>query len=86
MDEYIFWAICIFWGAYGAIGVVMTVFKGKGDINWWIWPPVALTILPLAILKLLFDIQTAKTGTIILNGVVVLAAIIVWFAGRKKPS
>ena len=84
--DLIFWAILLIWGGYLTFGVVGYVRSGKGNVNWWIWPPVALTILPFAILKLMFDFQTAKMGVVILNAGAVAAGIIAWKLTINKPS
>ncbi len=86
MYDFIFWAIWIIWGSYFSYGVVGYVRSGQGDINWWIWPPFLLTILPFVALKLLFDVQTAVMGMIILNAVAAVAGVIAWFRRGGKPS
>ena len=85
MYDLIFWAIWIIWGSYFAWGVAGFMRSGQGDINWWIWPPVLLTILPFAVLKLLFDLQTAKMGLIYLNAAAMAIVLIAWFSGRRSP-
>ncbi len=84
--DLIFWAILLLWGGYLTYGVVGCVRSGKGNINWWVWPPVALTILPFAVLIFLFDFQIAKMGVVILNAGAVAASIIAWKLTINKPS
>ena len=86
MIDLIFWAILLIWGGYLIYGVVGYVRSPKGNINWWIWPPMAMAFLPFAVLKFLFDFQLAKMAVVILNAGAVAASIIAWKVTQNKSS